>query len=496
LVVSQLVEQQLSQKMKPVYGCYHCHHVREAQQSLSIKLEKWTPDQFWIWPGPVRLGLVMDQKKQNIVKSVVEGSAGGVAGIKSEDVLLQLSGRKILTKYDIQWVLEKSPGTAVAMDYQVLRDGKVVDGQINLENAWKVGDPQEYAWRVSNIFTRHMQKFLPTPGLIGEKLEGNDLMIHRLREGKFALKVTRLNYGTHLAGVRLGDVVLSASGRSNFKTAREFFHWCELQRRLGRDLELGLLRKEKKMRLMVGLNYLNFPSVERSPEVVLGFTAQEVGWDTGLRVGNVRDGSSAERTGLKHGDGILQVDGKKILSYKALEEHLNLKLPGDFLTLKVHREGSEYEFAYVLADKEAEKSNLAVLSEDVSKEGQEITCVVSMNLEPENHVYSMHKKGFGLPTKLEFRGAGFVLLGSAEEPIPQKRGKGEDVMWVHKGSVLFKQKIKVTDPEKFHLVLRAYAQICDEQRCSELMAVITNQAEGSGFTEYRGDFDQLPVIGE
>ena len=495
LIVSALVERDLFRKMKPVYGCYHCHHVREAQQSLSIKLEKWTPDQFWIWPDPTRLGLVMDQKKQNRVSAVIKQSAAELAGVKKGDVLLRLAGQNILTKYDVQWVLEKSPGSALTMDYEVSRGNKTLKGQLKLEEAWKVGEPADYAWRVSNVFTRHMQKFLPTPGLIGDKLDARELMLRRLKAGDFAMKVTRLNYGTHLAGLRLGDVVLSASGRSDFKTTREFFHWCELQRRLGHDLELGLLRKEKKMRVMVGLNYLNFPSVERSPEVVLGFTAQEVGWDTGLRVGNVRDGSSAERTGLKHGDGILQVDGKKILSYKALEEHLNLKLPGDLLTLKVKRGGAEYDYAYVLTDKEEQKSDLAVLSKKVKKVGQQITCVVSMNLKPGDHIYSVHKKGFGLPTKLEFRGAGYKLIGAIEEPVPQKRGDAEQTMWIQEGSVLFKQGIVVTDPEKFHLVMRAYAQVCDDQRCSELKAVITNRGNGIGFTEFRGDFESLPEIG-
>jgi membrane-associated protease RseP (regulator of RpoE activity) len=496
MVVSELVERELYGKMKPVYGCYHCHHVREAQQALAIKQGKWTPDQFWIWPDPVRLGLVMDQRRQNHVSAVIPGSAAVTAGVKSGDVLVSLSGKKVLTKYDIQWILEKCPGTAVELDYVVSRAGRMLSGRMKLGEAWKVGEPAEYAWRVSNIYTRHMQKYLPTPGLVGETIKGTDRVLHQLRKGEFALKVTRLNYGTHLSGIRMGDVIVSVSGRSGFASAREFFHWCEVLRRQGKDLKLGLLRRGRKMHVMVGLNYLNFPSVEKSPEVMLGFTAQEVGWETGLRVGNVREGSGAERTGLKHGDSILLVDGRKMLSYKALEEHLNLKLPGDLLTLKIKRGGKELDVAYVLADKKNEKSDLAMLSAEVTKAGQKLTCVVSINLQEGDHVYSVHKKGFGLPTRLEFRGKGYKVLGGVEEPDPVEVKDGGDVMWIHEGSLLFKQRIVVTDPDNFNLVLRVYAQVCDDQQCSELRSVISNRGQGVGFSEHRGDFDRLPVIGE
>lgn len=496
LIVSELVERELHGKMKPVYGCYHCHHVREAQQALSIKQGRWTPDQFWIWPDPIRLGLVMDQKKQNVVREVVPGSAAEIAGVKPGDALSRLAGKRMLTKYDIQWILEKSPGTAITLDFEILRDNAPIAGQLKLENAWKVGEPQEYAWRVNNIYTRHMQKYLPTPGLMGKLLGGNNLILHRLRPGAFALEVTRLNYGTHLAGVRIGDVIVSVAGKSDFKTAREFYHWCETQRRSGHDLELGLIRKGKRMRLMVGLNYLNFPSTEKSPEAVLGFTAQEVGWDTGLRVGNVEEGSPAERTGLKHGDAILLVDDQKLIRYKDLEEHLNLKLPGDVLTLKVRRGSKEHDFAYVLADKQEAKSDLAVLSAEVTKAGQELTCLVSINLAEGNHIYSMHQKGLGVPTRLDFRGAGYKLLGKTEEPQPIKKGKDAgSVTWEHHGAVLLKQRIVVTDPARFNLVLRAYAQVCDKQRCSELQAVITNRGTGTEFIGFRGDFESVPVVG-
>jgi hypothetical protein len=63
LKIGELVESQLRGRMNPVHGCYHCHYVREAQVYLAAKNGTWTPDQFWVWPSPRRLGLVMDQER-------------------------------------------------------------------------------------------------------------------------------------------------------------------------------------------------------------------------------------------------------------------------------------------------------------------------------------------------------------------------------------------------------------------------------------------------
>ena len=114
---------------------------------------------------------------------------------------------------------------------------------MNLEPQWKVGDPEDYAWRVRNVYTQHMRKFLPAPGFIGKALSAAELTALRVPGRKFGLRVSQLNAGAHRAGMRAGDVVVSAGGRSHFTDVREFHAWCESLRVAGRDIRMQLLRQ-------------------------------------------------------------------------------------------------------------------------------------------------------------------------------------------------------------------------------------------------------------
>lgn len=140
--VSELILDRMKGRMKPMFGCLHCHYVREARQNLKLEAGDWTPNQFWVWPLPERLGLVMDQRRQFEVADVVSGSASS-AGIQKGDVLRSLDGRRILTKYDIQWVLNQSADEAISLPYSVERNGRTLDGELRLQPAWKTGNPEE-----------------------------------------------------------------------------------------------------------------------------------------------------------------------------------------------------------------------------------------------------------------------------------------------------------------------------------------------------------------
>ncbi|HSH15294.1 MAG TPA: PDZ domain-containing protein, partial [Verrucomicrobiae bacterium] len=336
-------------------------------------------------------------------------------------------------------------------------------GKLALNAGWKVGDPEEYQWRVRNVFTEHMIKFLPAPGFIGRRLAASELSSLGLKDRSFALKVTQLNYGTYLAGIRMGDIVLRAADRSEFPATRDFYAWCEQLRRAGRDIKMELLRQDAVMNVMVSLSYLNYSRVEKAPRVNLGFIVQELPADEGLRVGHVSDDSGAEKTGLRIGDRIESVEGREVKTREALDGILSGKSPGDLLTLQVRRDEVSLQFGFVLTGEEELKSDLARLSATVSGAGQELTCTVTVNLPPCEHIYSMHRRGFGSPTQMEFRGRGFELVGDVEEPPPRKveeEGLELEPMWILEGRVELKQRIRVTDPAQFLLVLRVYAQVC------------------------------------
>lgn len=495
--IGTLVNERLPGLISPIYGCFHCHYVREARQYLSLEAGQWTPDQFWVWPLPQTVGLVMDQRRQYLVESVLPESPAESAGIRAGDRLLSLGEQRILTKYDLQWVLDQSTNEPVSIPFTLRRNDTVERGRLELAAAWKTGDPRDYLWRVRNVFTEHMIKFLPTPGFTGSQLTAPELVSLGLPEGRFALRIGQLNYGTYLAGVRLGDIILSAGDRSDFPTLRDFYQHCELTRRAGQDLKLQLHRQGSSLSLMVSRNYLNYSRVERAPRVTLGFIVQELPGSAGLRVGNVADGSSAEKTGLLVGDRIVSVDARNVGTADELSGMLNQKSPGDLLTLKVTRDGEMFQFGFALPGLEESRSDVARLSGKVREAGQDLTCIVSLRLPAGQHVYSAHKLGFGMPTRLEFRGTGYKLAGPLHEPAPRKIVQtGLEPMWVLDGQVELRQAIRVTDPGRFQLLLRVYAQVCDDRSCHEFRAVIGNNGSDEGFTEYHGRFEEAAVPGQ
>lgn len=489
LRISQLVNSELKGEMNPVHGCYHCHYVREAIQSLAVKNRSWEPHQFWIWPSTRRLGLVMDQRKQYQVSKILKGSPAATAGLQSGDHLETLSGRRILTKYDIQWILDQRSWDSASIPYTALRGGKRVQGDLALEKGWKVGNPADYAWRVRNVYTQHMNKFLPTPGLMGEPLEKKERRAVGLSEKAFGLKVTQLNLGTFLAGIRLGDIILKAGDRSDFKDSRAFFHWCEEKRQAKHDIKLTLLRRGIEMQVMINKNYLNYQEVTRPPEVMLGFIPQELNDNRGLRVGLVHDESRAERAGLTHGDRIQTVDGETVKTFDDLTDIMADKMPGDLVAFGVRREGKELQVAYVLAEKDQKYTDLATLSDTVKENGQMLTCTIKINIPKGQHIYSVHQKGMGVPSDLQFRGRGYKLVGRIEEPPPRKIDQpGLDPMYVLEGSINLVQKIQVTDVTQFNLLMQIYAQVCDDRHCHEFRTVVSNDGTTQAFAEFRGRF--------
>jgi hypothetical protein len=371
-----------------------------------------------------------------------------------------------------------------------------VIGTLELDEAWKVGDPDEYGWRVRNVFTQHMRKILPTPGLVGVQLSTDELLTLGLREGQFALKVTGLNGGTYLAGLREGDVILGVGSDEAFQSPQEFYRFCELSRLTRKDIAISLLRGSNNMRLMVSLNYLNYTSIAESPEVVLGFIAQELPGDGGLRVGNVTPGSNAEETGLRLGDRIVLVDNEAIRTFKGIERKLDNKAPGEILTLQVRRGEEDLTVSYVLMDKISRVNEIARLPEPVTTRDQVIQCRIAIELEKDHYTYSAHKTSLGLPTTAEFRGQGYALVGSLDEPPPTRKeeeGMGE-TSWIHKGQVQLAQSIRVTDLERFQLVLRVYLQICDDRSCHEFTDVVVADGKSTAMMDFQGDFKSTPSL--
>ncbi|MDA7627573.1 PDZ domain-containing protein [Verrucomicrobia bacterium] len=485
--VDQLVDQQLTGMLKPSLGCIHCHYVREAQQHAAVESGNWNPSQFWIWPSPKQIGLIMDQERQYLIQKVIPNSSADEAGFQDGDQIISLNGVRVLTKYDIQWILDQSTGEPTQIPFALQRTNKTLEGILRLDRAWKVGDPSDYHWRVRNVFTEHMIKSLPTPGFTGPQLP-------RLSssEATFALKVQTVNQGSYLAGIRLGDIVLGANGKSDFNEVSEFYKWCELQRLSGKDIQLLLIRSGNPMNIRLSLEHLNYSKVDQAPKLDVGFIIQELPADHGLRVGHVSPLSAASKAGISIGDRILSVDGRSLGTFNEFQSFLNQKSPGDLLMLHLTRNGQPLQLGYHLPDKEAKKNEIARLSTAISEKGQIVTCTVTVKLPRGKHIYSMHCEGFGLPSSITFRGLGYRLINATTEPSPTMVNDGIEPMWIHENTITFEQKLEITDPDRFLIHLSLYAQICDDHHCYELTSSAYSDGSSPDFFEFIGNTDDFP----
>jgi putative serine protease PepD len=70
-----------------------------------------------------------------------------------------------------------------------------------------------------------------------------------------------------------------------------------------------------------------------------------------VRVGEVRSGTPAETAGLKSGDTILSVDGKRVTSADGLTSIIGSKSPGETVTITYSRSGETHSVQVKLASR-------------------------------------------------------------------------------------------------------------------------------------------------
>ena len=96
----------------------------------------------------------MNQKKQYLIKGVIKNTPAGKVGLKKGDILKILSKKRILTKYDVQWMLNKSPKLATALSFTVFRGDELIWGKLQLSDGWKAGSFKVYAIELAKELVR------------------------------------------------------------------------------------------------------------------------------------------------------------------------------------------------------------------------------------------------------------------------------------------------------------------------------------------------------
>lgn len=141
------------------------------------------------------------------------------------------------------------------------------------------------------------------------------------------------SFAADRAGLESGDYIVSVNGKgvTNFQELRE-----EISTKAGKEIHLGVLRDGKETDLTLA------PELDRSTG------AGKIGvypWIDPV-LDNIKEGSSADIAGLKAGDIITSVDGKKIINHMDLVSVL-LSKP-DRMGITYNRDGKEYSTNMIL----------------------------------------------------------------------------------------------------------------------------------------------------
>jgi hypothetical protein len=225
-------------------GCLHCHQARDTPLRLKWEARQLKPTDLYVYPLPENTGMKMVVDDGLRIESVSPGSPAARAGLQPGDELRVLEGQPLLSQADIQWVLHHAPGAAtLKLDYQ--RGGRSHKAEIVLTGDWKKTD---LTWRPSS-----------GPGLRwgmwSTSLTAEERSTQGIPAETMALKINGL-YGPRAApltkaGVRVGDVILAADGKSDFPNEGEFLAYLRLTHPPGDRTTFTLFRGRQKLTVEV-----------------------------------------------------------------------------------------------------------------------------------------------------------------------------------------------------------------------------------------------------
>lgn len=225
--------------------CVHCHSVNDFEWRDAVANGRVRPEQRWPFPDLARLGLEVERDRQRVVARVAPDGPAARAGLAAGDVLAKAGSQPLLTRADLQWVMQQLPAGATSVALEATRDGKPLHVALALADGWKECDAREYAWRPMKW------NLAPAPGFGGKALDADAKKALGLEAGAWALQVGYLvDWGEKAAtgrsaaaaGLRKGDVVVAVAGESRFDDEPHFQAWFRLTQKAGTTVALEVVR--------------------------------------------------------------------------------------------------------------------------------------------------------------------------------------------------------------------------------------------------------------
>jgi serine protease Do len=214
--------------------CIHCHDVKVQELRHLQSLDKFSREMVFTYPMPSAIGLTMDSREQNRVRTVTPDSAAARAGLRAGDAIVSADGHRVVTQADLSRVLELTPKRA-KLPLDVRRGDAAVPTTLELSGDWRRG--REPAWRES------LHVAGPNAGFWGATLTTDERKTAGLAAETMAVKVTYI-WGEHTrqSGLRVGDTVVALDGhRDNWRIHHLHAH-LNLHRNYGDTVPLVVTR--------------------------------------------------------------------------------------------------------------------------------------------------------------------------------------------------------------------------------------------------------------
>ncbi len=295
----------------------------------------------------------IDNEAGALVTTVHPGSPAAAAGMKEDDLIVAVNGKKVSSESLGGAVTVHAPGTTITLEY--MRGGKKAKAEV------KLVDRDAFFAARSRKDSAEKE---PGHIVLGVTVEEDD-------EGLFAFQVED-GFTGKAAGVQKGDRITGVNGKA-VKTLDELEALLK-KIRSGQEVALRLVRGEETIDVVVvgssdkgGAKLVSSkstkaeakpvkpapekkkdPPPEKKPEPA-GFLGVGVGpVEGGLEVEIVVPDSSAAAYGIKVGDVIKQVNGKNTTSIEELRAALGGALAGAGAKVLLRRNGADITLNLVL----------------------------------------------------------------------------------------------------------------------------------------------------
>lgn len=217
--------------------CMHCHQVKEALNAEWRKAGTWSRDMIWRYPLPENLGFAVELDRGKVIREVKDKSPAFGAGLKAGDEVRRLHGVPIHSFADLQFALDRAPGTgSIAVVWQ--RGDMVQEGKLSLAEGWRKTD---LTWRPS------MQDVLASARLYGADLKAEEKEQLGLSRNQLAFRQKHpLSTQAREAGILEGDIILGLDDQRLDMDVTGFNNYVRGNYLVGDRVTVNLLRDGKR----------------------------------------------------------------------------------------------------------------------------------------------------------------------------------------------------------------------------------------------------------